>query len=90
MFATFTDWEFDGNIETAKKLAADFWPQMKAAGATDFRGTQTGPNSLRSMTVWKSKEECEVALDKIRAAGSAASGMKVVATASGNLEIELD
>ena len=90
MFATFTDWEFDGNIDTAKKLAADFWPQMKAAGATDFRGTQTGPNSLRSMTLWKSKEECEAALDKIRAAGSAASGMKVVSTASGNLEIELD
>ena len=63
---------------------------MKAAGVTDFRGTQTGPNSLRSITLWKSKEGCEVALDKIRAAGSAASGMKVVATASGNLEIELD
>ena len=90
MFATFTDWEFDGNIETAKKLAADLQPQMKAAGVTDFRGTQTGPNSLRSITLWKSKEGCEVALDKIRAAGSAASGMKVVATASGNLEIELD
>ena len=90
MFATFTDWVFDGNIETAKKLASDFWPQMKAAGATDFRGTQTGPNSLRSMTLWRSKEECEAALDKIRAAGSAQSGMKVVATASGNLEIELD
>ena len=89
MFATFTDWEFDGNIETAKKLAADFWPQMKAAGATDFRGTQTGPNSLRSMTLWKSKEQCEAALDKIRAAGSAHSGMKVVATASGHVETEL-
>ena len=74
----------------AKKLASDFWPQMKAAGATDFRGTQTGPNSLRSMTLWRSREECEAALDKIRAAGSAQSGMKVVATASGNLEIELD
>ena len=90
MFGTFTDWEFDGNIETAKKLAADFWPQMKAARATDFRGTQTAPNSLHSMTLWKSKEECEAALDKIRAAGSAQSGMKVVATASGNLEIKLD
>lgn len=90
MFGTFTGWEFDGNIETAKKLAADFWPQMKAAGATDFRGTQTAPNSLRSMTLLKSKEECEAALDKIRAAGSAQSGMKVVATASGNLEINLD
>ena len=90
MFATFTDWEFDGNIETAKKLAADFWPKMKAAGATNFSRTQTGPNSLRIMTLWKSKEECEAALDKIRAAGSTQSGMKVVVTASGNLEIEFD
>ena len=63
---------------------------MKAAGATEFRGTQTGPNSLRSMTLWKSREEYEAALSEIRAAGSAQSGMKVVATASGNLEIELD
>ena len=90
MFPIFTDWEFDGNIETAKKLAADFWPQIKAAGATNFRGTQTGSNSLRSMTLWKSKEACEAALDKIRAAGSAQSGMSVGATACGNMEIELD
>ena len=90
MFATFTDWEFDGNIETAKKLASDFWPQMKAAGATDFHGTQTGPNSLRGMTLWKSREDSEAALGETRAAVSAQSGMKFVATASGNLEIELD
>ena len=52
MFATFTDWEFD-DMDVAKKTATDFWPKMKAAGATDFRATQTGPNSLRSMTLWK-------------------------------------
>jgi|TARA_B100001057_G_C22280118_1_gene730381 hypothetical protein len=89
MFATFTDWEFD-DMDVAKKTATDFWPKMKAAGATDFRATQTGPNSLRSMTLWKSQEECEAALDKIRAAGSSASGMKVVATASGDMVMTLD
>ena len=35
MFATFTDWEFD-DMDVAKKTATDFWPKMKAAGATDF------------------------------------------------------
>ncbi len=90
MFATFTGWEFDGNIDTARKLATDFWPPMKAAGATDFRVTQTAPNSLRSMTLWKSQKDCEAALDKIRAAGPAASGIKVVATAAGSLESQLD
>ena len=39
MAHTFTDWEFHANIETAKKLAADFWPQVKAARANDFRAT---------------------------------------------------
>ena len=90
MFAAFTDWEFDGNIEIAKKLAADFWPQMKAAGASRFRGTQTVPNLLGSMTPWRTREQCEAALDEIRAAGSSQSGMKVGATASRNLKIELD
>ena len=63
---------------------------MKVAEATEFRGTQTGPNSLRSMTLWKSREDSEAALGETRAAGSAQSGMKVVATASGNLEIKFD
>ena len=42
------------------------------------------------MTLWKSQEECEAALDKIRAAGSSASGMKVVATLSGDMVMTLD
>ena len=89
MFATFTDWEFD-NMDVAKKTATDFWPKMKEAGATDFRATQTGSKSLRTMTLRKSQEECEAALDKIRAAGSSASGMKVVATSSGEMVMTLD
>ena len=43
MFATFADWEFDGDVETASENARKSWPQMKAAGATDFRATVTGP-----------------------------------------------
>ena len=89
MFATFTDWEFD-DMDIAKKTADEFWPKMKEAGATDFRATQTGPNSIRSMTCWKSQEECEAALDKIRAAGASASGMTVVATASGDVVMTLN
>ena len=42
------------------------------------------------MTLWKRKEACQAALDKILAARSAQSGMQVMATASGNLEIERD
>ena len=89
MFASFTDWEFD-DMDVAKKTATDVWPKMKEAGATDFRATQTGSNSLRTMTLWKSQEECEAALDKIRAAGSSASSMKVVATLSGDMVMTLD
>ena len=42
---------------------------MKAAEATEFRGTQTGPNSLRSMTLWKSREDSEAALVKLEPLG---------------------
>ena len=56
MFTTFTDWEFDGNVENATQNAKNFWPEMKAAGAVSMRATVTGPNSIRTMTLWSSKE----------------------------------
>ena len=90
MFATFTDWEFDGNVENASENARKFWPQMKAAGAQQMRATVTGANSIRTMTTWKSKEECEAALNQIRASASDAASMKVVGTASGELALTLD
>ena len=62
MFVTFTDWEFDGNVENAAENARNFWPHMKAAGAQQMRATVTGANSIRTMTLWNSKEECEAAL----------------------------
>jgi len=90
MFATFTDWEFDGNIETAKENAQKFWPDMKAAGATNMRATVTGPNSIRTMTLWKSQEEVEANLDKIRAAAGTAVGMSVVGAMQGDVVLTLD
>ena len=90
MFTTFTDWEFDGNVENATQNAKNFWPEMKAAGAVSMRATVTGPNSIRTMTTWNSKEECEAALDKIRSSASDAASMKVVGTAAGELALTLD
>ena len=90
MFVTFTDWEFDGNVENAAENARNFWPHMKEAGAQQFRATVTGTNSIRTMTLWNSKEECEAALDQIRASASDAASMKVVGTAAGELALTLD
>jgi hypothetical protein len=90
MFVTFTDWEFDGNVENAAENARNFWPHMKAAGAQQMRATITGANSIRTMTLWNSKEECEAALDQIRASASDAASMKVVGTAAGELALTLD
>ena len=90
MFVTFTDWEFDGNVENALENERNFWPQMKAAGAQQMRATVTGANSIRTMTIWNSKEECAAALDKIRASASDAASTKVVGTASGELALTLD
>ena len=87
MFVTFTDWEFDGNVENASENARKFWPQMKAAGAQQMRATVTGATSIRTMTTWNSKEECEAALDKIRASASDAASMKVVAPLLANLRL---
>ena len=90
MFTTFTDWEFDGNVESATQNAKNFWPEMKAAGAVSMRATVTGPNSIRTMTLWSSKEEVEANLNKIRAAAGSAVGMSVTGAMQGNVVLELD
>ena len=36
MFVSFTDWEFDGNVENAVENMKGFWPEMKKHGATNM------------------------------------------------------
>ena len=52
MFVSFTDWEFDGNVENAVEAAKGFWPEMKKYGAVNMRATVTGENTIRTMTLW--------------------------------------
>jgi len=90
VFTTFTDWEFDRNVENAIKNAKNLWLEMKAAGAINIRATVTGPNSIRTMTLWSSKEEVEMNLDKIRAAAGSTVGMSVTGALQGNVVLEFD
>ena len=32
MFVSFTDWEFDGNVDNAVEAAKGFWPEMQKYG----------------------------------------------------------
>ena len=89
MFATFTDWEFDGNVENAVENAKGFWPEMKKAGAVNMRVTVTGPNSIRTMTLWSSQELMEANVDTIRALATSASGMKPTGAMKGPLALQL-
>ena len=52
MFVSFTDWEFDGNVDNAVEAAKGFWPEMQKYGAVNMRATVTGENTLRTMTLW--------------------------------------
>ena len=90
MFVSFTDWEFDGNVEKAVENAKGFWPEMKKYGATNMRATVTGPNTIRTMTHWSSQEQVEANIDKIRAAAGSAVGMTVTGGMMGTIAVELD
>ena len=57
MFVSFTDWEFDGDVENAVEAAKGFWPEMKKYGAVNMRATVTGENTIRTMTLW-SDQKC--------------------------------
>ena len=56
MFVSFTDWEFDGNVENAVEAAKGFWPEMKKYGAVNMRATVTGENTIRTMTLWSDQK----------------------------------
>jgi hypothetical protein len=90
MFVSFTDWEFDGNVENAVENMKGFWPEMKKHGATNMRATVTGENTLRTMTIWSSKEQVESNIDEIRAAAGKAVGMTTTGGMMGTVAVELD
>ena len=90
MFVSFTDWEFDGNVENAVENMKGFWPEMKKHGATNMRATVTGEKILRTMTIWSSKEQVEANIDKIRAAAGTAVGMTTTGGMMGTVAVELD
>ena len=90
MFVSFTDWEFDGNVENAVENMKGFWPEMKKHGATNMRATVTGEKTLRTMTTWSSKEQVEANIDQIRAAAGTAVGMTTTGGMMGTVAVELD
>ena len=57
MFVSFTDWEFDGNVDNAVEAAKGFWPEMKKYGAVNMRATVTGKNTIGTMTL-RSDPKC--------------------------------
>ena len=65
MFAASTDREFDGNVENAVENAKSLWSEMKASGVVNLCASVTGPNTIRKMTLWRSKEEVKANLGKI-------------------------
>ena len=67
-----------------------FWPEMKKHGATNMRATVTGEKTLRTMTIWSSKEQVEANIDQIRAAAGTAVGMTTTGGMMGTVAVELD
>ena len=90
MFVSFTDWEFDGDVDKAVEGIKANWAAMKEYGAVNTRCTVTGENTLRTMTLWSSQETLDENVDKIRALATAASGMSPTSGMKGPLAVELD
>ena len=90
MFVSFTDWEFDGNVDNAIEAAKGFWPAMKEHGATNLRVTVTGEKTLRTMTIWSDEEKLKANIDEVRAAAASAVGMTTTGGMMGALAVELD
>ena len=90
MFVSFTDWEFDGDVDKAVEGIKTNWAAMKEYGAVNTRCTVTGENTLRTMTLWSSQELLEANVDTIRGLATAASGMTPTSGMKGSLLVELD
>ena len=79
MFVTFNDWEFE-DIDGAQETARGMWPMMQVAGATSFKATQTGENTVRTMLTWPDAETAQAAIERIRATALEKMPGKVVGT----------
>ena len=90
MYVSFTDWEFDGDVDKAVEGIRASWAEMKKYGAVNGRCTVTGENTLRTMTLWSSQELLEANVDTIRGLATAASGMTPTSGMKGSLLVELD
>ena len=90
MFVSFTDWEFDGNLDSAVESAKGFGPEMKRHGAVNMRATVTGEDTLRTMTIWSSEEKLKANIDSVKAAASTAVGMTSTGGMMGGLAVDLD
>ena len=88
MFATFTDWEFE-DIDGAQETARGMWPMMQSAGATSFKATQTGENTVRTMLTWPDAETAQAAIERMRAAALEKMPGKVVGTTAGAIMVDL-
>jgi|TARA_B100000524_G_scaffold339961_1_gene232671 hypothetical protein len=89
MYVSFTDWEFDGDVDKAVEGIKANWAEMKKYGAVNGRCTVTGENTLRTMTLWSSQELMEANVDTIRALATSASGMKPTGAMKGPLALQL-
>ena len=89
MYVSFTDWEFDGDVDKAVEGIKANWAEMKKYGAVNGRCTVTGENTLRTMTLWSSQELMEANVDTIRGLATAASGMTPTSGMIGSLLVEL-
>ena len=76
MYVSFTDWEFDGDVDKAVEGIKANWAEMKKQGAVRGRCAVTGEYTLITMTLWRSQELLEANVDTIRALATSASGMK--------------
>ena len=90
MFVSFTDWEFDGNVDNVVEGIKANWAEMQKYGAVNTRCTVTGENTLRTMTLWSDQKMLEANIDEIRAAAGSAVGMTVTGGMTGPLAVELD
>ena len=51
MFVSFTDWEFDGNVDNAVDGIKANWAEMQNYGAVNTRCTVTGAVSYTHLTL---------------------------------------